>query len=73
MRKPVKPSRRQNITAHEYCPETAHLTVTFHDGRQYRYEGVPLAIGNAMRGAQSLGKFLHTHIIGKYNHTKIEP
>lgn len=65
--------RRQNITAHEYNPETEHLTVTFHDGRQYRYEGVPLAIGNAMRGAQSLGKFLHTHIIGKYDHTKIEP
>lgn len=73
MPKPVKPTRRQNITAHEYCPETGRLTVTFHDGRQYRYAGVPLEHHEGMTNAESRGRYLHTHIIGNYPDTKIEP
>lgn len=65
--------RRQNITSHEYNPETEHLTVTFHDGRQYRYEGVPPEHHEGMTDAASRGRYLHTHIIGNYPHTKIEP
>lgn len=68
-----KPARRQNITTHEYNPVSGQMTVTFHDGRQYRYTGVPPEHHEGMSNAASRGKYLHTHIIGNYPHTKIEP
>lgn len=70
--KPGKASTRPtNILSHQYSPETGHLTVTFHGGRQYRYEGVGKADAEAFAQAESKGRHLNAHIIGKFPHSKI--
>lgn len=60
-----------NVSGHEYSPETGHLTVTFHGGRQYRYSGVDKELAERFRDSSSQGSFLHSHIIGKFDATKI--
>lgn len=66
MPKPIKPARRSNVSTSAYDPETGHLTVTFHNGRRYRYEGVSPELAEEFKGAGSPGGFLHAHIIGKF-------
>lgn len=71
-RKPAPPvKRRSNISAHDYDPETGHLTVTFHGGRRYRYEGVDRKTAEGLRDAASQGTYLHAHVIGKFDATKL--
>lgn len=65
--KPPKPPRRRNVTASSYDPETGHLTVTFHNGRRYRYEGVPQELAAEFGSHDSPGSFLRSHIIGKFD------
>jgi len=64
-------TRAANIEGHEYSPETEHLTVIFRGGRRYRYAGVKQDIADQFAAAQSKGSFLHSNILGKYEHTKI--
>ena len=67
----ARSGRHSNILDHEYSPETGHLTVTFHGGRKYRYEGVGKDVAEAFSGSESKGKFLHSSIIGKFDATKL--
>lgn len=62
-----------HIEAHDYSPETGHLTITFPGGRSYRYEGVDKETAAGLDGADSKGRYLASNIIGKFPHTKIEP
>lgn len=64
-------ARVTSIDAHDYSPETGHLTVTFRGGRKYRYEGVDQKTAEGFRDAESQGRFLHANIIGKFDHVKI--
>lgn len=66
-----KAARPSTVESHAYDPETGHLTVTFHGGRQYRYEGVDKATAQGFRKADSQGGYLHRHVIGKFSATKI--
>lgn len=62
-RSPIKKTTarqpRENISAHEYSPETGHLTVTFGGGRKYRYENVSPDEAKAFADAPSRGRFLN--------------
>lgn len=70
--KPGKASTRPtNILSHQYSPETGHLTVTFHGGRVYRYEGVGKDDAEAFAAAESKGRHLNAHIIGKFDATRL--
>jgi hypothetical protein len=60
-----------NVLDHSYSPETGHLTVTFSGGRQYRYEGIDQKTADGLGSAESKGRFLHSHVIGKFDATKI--
>lgn len=64
-------SRRANVTDHSYDPETRQLDVTFHQGARYRYFDVTPKQYETMRAHPSAGGFLHEHIIGKCDCTKI--
>jgi len=66
-----RPDPGSNVEAHEYSPETGHLTVTYKGGRQYRYQGVPQEIADGLESAQSKGSYLHSSVIGKFKHDKI--
>lgn len=68
---PAAKQRSSTVESHAYDPETGHLTVTFHGGRQYRYEGVDKATAHGLGKADSQGGYLHRHVIGKFSATKI--
>ena len=55
-------TRRPHIADHSYDLGAQALTVTFHDGRKYRYQDVAPDIASNFKDAPSQGKFLHTHI-----------
>lgn len=66
-------ARRSNISTHDYNPKTEHLTVTFHNGQKYRYEGVRPETYNRFKSADSQGSFFHAHIRGAHDFTKLDP
>lgn len=70
--KPKPKARPSNISSHAYSPETRQLTVTFGSGSQYRYDDVPESIAKEFCDCKSQGRFLHSHVIGKFTHTRID-
>jgi hypothetical protein len=50
------------IKALEYNTEDKSLIVTFHQGRQYRYIGIPSGIYRGLITAESIGNFFHKEI-----------
>jgi hypothetical protein len=49
-----------------YDPETKRLLVSFRSGEAYAYSGVPAAIFEAFRDAESRGRFFQAHIRDRY-------
>jgi hypothetical protein len=63
-----KPS--SSIAQSHYDSESQVLTVTFKGtGKTYQYAGVPAHTAHAMQEADSIGRFLNTHVVGKFKHT----
>lgn len=54
--------KSSNLAAYEYDPETRVLTLDFHDGSKYAYDGVPQAVVDGLAGATSPGGFAHRNI-----------
>ena len=48
------------------------LTVSFVNGREYVYEGVPASIYEAFTQAESKGKYFHENINYRYNYSRIK-
>ena len=48
------------------------LTVTFANGKQYKYYGVPKDVYHEFTKAESAGVHFGTAIKGKYKHEKVE-
>lgn len=48
------------------------LKVTFVNGREYLYEGVPAQIYENFLVSTSKGKFFHENINGRYNYTRVK-
>lgn len=51
--------------------DDGNLLVTFNNGRQYAYEGVPEEKAIEMSKTASVGQFLNTEIKGHYNYRRI--
>ena len=49
-----------------------YLKVTFTNGREYLYEGVPATVYESFLLAESKGKFLHENIVDRYNYTRVK-
>ncbi len=56
------------ITAFDYDPAAAALTITFVSGRRDRSADVPAEVAAAMRAAFSKGSFFNRHIRDRYAH-----
>lgn len=69
--RPTRATSSSNVASHSYSPETEQLTVAFHSGRSYRYDGVDKDKAAEFERAASRGGFLHAHIIGKHDATEI--
>lgn len=63
--KPVKSSNISHIGHRDGA-----LVVRFHSGDEWEYPGVPAETHAAMLASESVGKFFHAHIKGKFDGKK---
>lgn len=56
------------ITSIGHDPDTNTLSVKFKNGKTYNYDGVPADVHQSLMDSSSVGKFLNSHIKGKYSH-----
>jgi hypothetical protein len=60
------------IKGHAYDPDTRKLTVQFHKGETYEYEGVPPETYAAFTGAASMGTFHNKRISPVHQGKKVK-
>lgn len=60
--------RSSNLESAEYDGQTQTLTVTFLNGDEYSYDGVPPEIYRGLTLAGSAGKYFHRHIRDRFNY-----
>jgi hypothetical protein len=65
------PKKSSNVASTSYDPDLGHLTVQFASGSRYRYEGVSKDTASGLDTADSVGRYLHAHVIGKHDAVKI--
>lgn len=68
----MAPVKSSNIQSVGYHPESSTLFVIFKDGAHYVYNGVKPQVHQAFMSAKSKGKFFHTLIKGRYQHSKLK-
>lgn len=67
MKPPKKAS--SSIASTGYDPTTQTLAVHFKNSPLvYHYQSVPQHVVDAMHSAESIGKFVAGHIVGKFDH-----
>lgn len=54
-----------------YDPGAQILEVVFNSGDRYRYIGVPSEEYEALITAESIGQYMHKHIIGHYEYERV--
>lgn len=73
---PTKPKakaapRPSHISAHSYDPGKRELTITFRNGRTYRYTDVPADRARGLETANSKGTYFHSQIRDRHPGTEI--
>jgi hypothetical protein len=56
----------------EVVNDELFLKVTFKNGREYLYEGVPAQVYEDFLMSESKGKFLNENIVGRYNYSRVK-
>lgn len=64
--------KSSQIESHGYDPVTNTLAVKFRSGHEYHYSGVSAEKHAELCKAESVGKFLGSHIKGNHDFKKIE-
>jgi hypothetical protein len=54
-----------------YDPRAQILEVVFNSGDRYRYLGVPPAEYEGLMNAESIGRYMHMHVIGHYDYERV--
>lgn len=62
----------QSSTISEINYDGKLLTISFTNGREYVYEGVPANVYEAFTQADSKGKYFHENINYRYNYSRIK-
>lgn len=68
---PLLPIKSSMASHAAYDPARQALTVKFHNGSTFRYDGVPHNIGEVLMGAQSFGSQFNRHVAGKIRGVKL--
>ena len=63
--------RSTNIAEVTYDGDTKTLSVTFKDGDQWEYSGVPAEVYGAFQRAPSAGSFFYRNMRGRYPETQV--
>lgn len=62
-----------NISSIAYIDGERSLIVMFKTGKYYKYFNVNRSVYESMLTAESVGKFFHKHIRGKYEYQELKP
>ena len=54
-----------------YDPVVRILEVVFNTGDRYRYLNVPESEYEGLMSAESIGQYMHKHIIGRYDYERV--
>ena len=54
-----------------YDPKVQILEVVFNTGDHYRYFNVPPEEYEGLENAESIGQYMHKHIIGHYDYERV--
>ena len=66
------PMQSSNVAEAGYDGDEMVLYVRFLKGALYYYEGVPPDVWDQFISTDSAGKFIHTHLKGRYPYGRIE-
>lgn len=64
-------TRSGMVNTIKYDEDTKVLTLTFNSGGTYEYKDVPEEVFKDMLAAESVGKYFHSNIKGKYETEKV--
>ncbi|WP_339865070.1 KTSC domain-containing protein [Paremcibacter congregatus] len=67
----IQPVNSSNVASVGYDTDSATLQVEFLNGGIYQYFDVPQTVYLALVNADSVGKYLATHIKGHYRYSKV--
>lgn len=67
----LKPVDSEMLIAAGYDKRSRILEVIFKTGGTYRYKGVPSSEYDRLMSADSIGKYMHRHIIGHYPYERV--
>lgn len=54
-----------------YDPNSQVLQVVFRTGETYRYKNVPSDKFDELMNSESIGQYMHKHIIGRYDYERV--
>lgn len=60
-----------NVSQATYEPSAQELTVTFHDGRSYKYFAVPVTVWQGLQHAASAGSYVARQIRNRYDYQEV--
>jgi hypothetical protein len=69
----LKPVVSTMVMSTGYDPVSQTLVIQFRGGKTYHYDKVPTEVVDAMNKAESVGKFIGSHIRGKFETRLIQP
>ena len=63
--------RSSNLAQVEYDTEERLMSITFQDGRQYEYSGVPVTVFQGIQNASSAGSYFWRQIRNRYAEVEV--
>ena len=67
----LRPVESEMLLRAGYDPKARVLQVVFRTGGAYRYKNVPPDKYQELMSADSIGKYMHRHIIGHYDYERV--
>jgi len=67
----LKPVDSEMLTHVGYDPGQRVLEVIFNSGDRYRYKEVPISEYEGLMKAESIGRYMHRHIIDHYDYDRV--
>ena len=67
----LKPVDSEMLTYAGYDPKSRTLKVIFRTGGAYQYKDVPRHKYDELMSAESIGQYMHKHIIGRHDYDRV--
>lgn len=67
----LRPVDSEMLRLAGYDAKSEVLEVVFNSGERYRYKAVPRSEYERLMSAESIGQYMHRHIIGHYDYQRL--